>query len=181
MTKVAFRSEWSKTGVIDKLLSELNSGTKLNSDGAIQFTAHDHRDLFYLLADAITYPGSITRRDVSAISYRSFIDLRRLGLVNRKKLISEISIAITNIESMPNKRFTMWTKCRLSQMNFVKGLRFKVDGVLIRTSSHLPKWLRLEEHFLSGFGRINPNDLPFFGYFIISTDARNENEGQLYT
>lgn len=61
-------------------------------------------------------------------------------------------------------------------MSFAKGVRFDLEGVAVRTAPRLPKWLRLEEHFISGVGRIDPNALPFFGYLIFSVEARNENE-----
>lgn len=176
VTRVSFRKEWSDSGVIDKLLSELNDGTEPNPEGSITFTVSDHRDLFFLLADGISYPKTITRNDVSAISYRSFLDLRKSGIVSRNSLISEIAKRVTLLEQAPKKKYTMWTKCRLRQMSFAKTSRFGVEGVAIRTSAHLPKWLRLDEHFISGVGRIKPNDLPLYGYLIFSTEARNENE-----
>jgi hypothetical protein len=173
---VSFRKEWSESGIVDKLLAELNDGTELNSEGSITFTASDHRDLFFLLADGIAYPATITRNDASAISYRSFLDLRKNGRVSRKPLISEIAKRVSALEQAPRKKYTMWTKCRLRQMSFAKTARFDVDGVAIRTTPYLPKWLRLDEHFISGVGRINPNVLSFYGYLIFSTEARNENE-----
>ena len=159
-----------------ELINELNSGTELNADGNIAFTAHDDRDLFYLLADGITYPDSITRMDASAISHRSFLDLRKSGEVSRKPLISEIASRVGALESAPRRKYTMWTKCRLRSMTFAKTVRFDVKGVAIRTSRHLPKWLQLSEHFISGIGRVRPNALPFYGYLIFSVEARNENE-----
>lgn len=176
MTEVSFRRKWLESGIVDKLLSELNDGTELNSEGSITFTANDHRELFFLLADGIIYPDTITRNDVSPISYRSFLELRKSGPVTRKPLISEIAKRVGALEQVPKKKYTMWTKCRLRQMSFTKTARFKVEGVAIRTSAHLPKWLRLEEYFISGVGSINPLVLPFYGYLIFTAEARNENE-----
>lgn len=172
MAGVAFRSEWP----IDKLLSELNSGTEVNSEGSITFTARDHDDLFFLLADGVAYPKTVTQNDVSELSRRSFLELRKNGIVKKKPLISEISKRISALICAPRHKYTMWTKCRLKSMSQAKSSRFEVDGVGIRTAPHLPKWMRLEEHFVSGVGRINPNVLPFFGYMIFSVEARNENE-----
>jgi hypothetical protein len=176
MAGVSYRKEWSESGVIDKLLTELNAGTELSSGGGITFTATDYRDLFFLLADGITYPDTITRNDASAISYRSFLDLRKKGNVSKKPLISEISKRVVELLSAPRHKYTMWTKCRLRQMSFAPTVRFKIDEVSLRTSSRLPKWLQLNEHLISGIGRIEPNVLPLFGYLIFSVEARNENE-----
>lgn len=162
MASVSFRRAWSDSGIIDKLIAELNRGTEPNSEGNITFTAHDHRDLFFLLADGITYPESITRNDASEISYRAFLDLRKKGNVSRKPLISEIAKRVGELESAPRKKYTMWTKCRLRQMSFRKSVRFDVEGVAIRTAARLPNWLRLEEYLISGVGRIDPNALPLF-------------------
>ena len=162
MKGASFRKEWSDSGLIQKLLNELNDGTELGSENNITFIAGDHRDLFFLLADGIAYPDSITRNDAWDISYRSFLDLRRKGRVDRKLLISEIAKRVTALETAPRRKYTMWTKCRLRQMSSTRTARFEVAGVKIRTSPDLPKWLQLEEHFISGVGRINPNVLPFY-------------------
>lgn len=70
----------------------------------------------------------------------------------------------------------MWSKMRLRQMPFAKPVRFSIEGVRVRTAAYLPKWLRLPEHFVSGVGRVKPDELPFFGYIIFTVEARNENE-----
>jgi hypothetical protein len=176
VTGVSFRKEWSESAIIDKLLAKLNDGTEPNFEGSITFTTRDHEDLFFLLADGITYPETITRNDASTISYRAFLDLRKSGRVSRKPLISEIAKRVTALEQASRKKYTMWTKCRLREMRFTKTARFNVEGVAIRTSPYLPKWLRLDEHFISGVGTINPNVLSFYGYLIFSTEAWNENE-----
>lgn len=133
-------------------------------------------DLFFLLADGVTYPETITRNDVSAISYRSFLDLRKTGSVAKKMLISEIAKRVAELERAPQKKFTMWTKCRLRHMSSRKSVRFDIEGVNIRTVARLPKWLQLEDYFISGIGPISPNVLPFFGFLVFTVEARNENE-----
>lgn len=176
MKSASFRKDWLESGVVDKLLSELNAGTQPTPEGGIQFTASDHRDLFYLLSDGITYPDTITRSDVSEISYRSFLDLRKNGQVGGKSLISDIAKRVAELESAPRCKYTMWTKCRLRQMSFAKSERFNVEGVKIRTAPYLPNWLQLDDYFISGLGDIKPNVLPFFGFIIFTVEARNENE-----
>ena len=176
MTRVTVRKEWSDSGIIDKLLAKINDGTEPNSEGSIAFTTRDHEDLFFLLSDGITYPETITRIDASAISRRVFLDLRKSGRVSRKPLVSEIARRVVALEQTPQRKYTMWTKCRLRQMSFTKTARFNLEGVAIRTAPYLPKWLRLDEHFISGVGTINPNVLSLYGYLIFSTEARNENE-----
>lgn len=176
MTGVSFRTDWKQSGLVSKLLAELNSGTEVNPHGGITFVADDHSDLFFLLADGLTYPSDLTRNDTSAISYRAFLDLRKQGIVTEKPLLADIGRRVRDLQAAPRVQFTMWSKCRLKQMSLHPTSRFTLDGVSIRTADHLPQWLRLEEHFISGVGRIHPNQLPFFGYIIFSVEARNENE-----
>jgi hypothetical protein len=176
MTSVAYRKEWSESGIVDKLIAQLNAGTEPNSEGNITFTAGDSEDLFFLLADGIVYPETVTRKDVSAISYRAFLDLRKNSKVSKRQLISEIAKRLAELESATRQKYTMWTKCRLRQMSFAKCVRFDVEGVAVRTVPRLPRWLRLQEYFVSGLGRIDPNVLPSFGFLIFSVEARNENE-----
>jgi hypothetical protein len=162
MAGVAFRREWP----IDNLLSELNSGTELNSDGSITFIGRDNDDLFFLLADGVIYPDSVTRNDVSEISRRSFLDLRKNGIVEKKTLISDISKRIAELICAPRHKYTMWTKCRLTQMSFAKSARFEVNGISIRTAAHLPKWLQLREHFVSGVGHKSVRFAIFWLYYL---------------
>lgn len=176
MTGVSFRTDWKQSGLVSKLLAELNTGTEANSDGSITFVANDHSDLFFLLADGLTYPSDLTRNDASAISYRAFLDLRKQGIVTEKPLLADIGRRVRDLQAAPRGQFTMWSKCRLRQMSFHPASRFQLDGVSIRTAAHLPHWLRLDEHFISGVGPIHPNQLPSFGYIIFSVEARNENE-----
>jgi hypothetical protein len=176
VTGVSFRKKWTESGIIDKLLAKLNDATEPNSEGGINFTTRDHTDLFFLLGDGVTHPETITRNDAFTISRQAFLDLRKSGRVSRKPLISEIAKRVVALEQTPQKKYTMWTKCRLRQMSFAKTARFDVEGVAIRTAPYLPKWLRLDEYFISGVGTINPNVLSFYGYLIFSTEARNENE-----
>ena len=66
-------------GYVRRLIDQLNAGTELNPEGAITFRASDFEELFFLLADCIVYPRDVTRADMSGISYRAFIDLRKTG------------------------------------------------------------------------------------------------------
>jgi len=172
----SFRRDWEKSGAVNHLVKLLNEGTEKNPDGGITFVAQDHRDLFFLLADCIVAPSDVTRNDVSAASYRAFLDLRRQGNVATGILISEIAERIEALRKKPRNKYSMWSKMRLRQMAHNRGSRFKLDDVSIRTTYRLPNWMVLEEHFISGVGDINPNTLPFFGYVVLSTEARNENE-----
>lgn len=172
---VAFSSDWVQSGDITRLIAELNAGTELAGQG-ITFKVRDHEDLFFLLADGIHHSESITRADVSSASRRAFIELRKKGDVSQEALITEINKKIAKLQSAPLKRFTMWSKFRMRQMSFSPGCRFTIETVRIRTAARLPKWLQLDEHFISGIGHIYPNVLPFYGYIICSVEARNENE-----
>jgi hypothetical protein len=174
-TQVAFSCDWVQSGDIGRLISELNAGTELKG-GAVQFKVRDHEDLFFLLADGIRHSEAVTRADISFASRRAFVELRKKGDVSQDALIREINKRIAKLQSLPVKRFTMWSKCRLKQMSFSPGCKFTIETVNIRTAARLPKWLQLEEHFVSGIGRIQPNILPFYGYVICSVNARSENE-----
>lgn len=170
------RVAWLGGGSPASLLQRLNDATELNERGSISFIRNDHRELFELLAHQICFPEGFSYRDVSAISYRAYLDLRKEGAVDQKSLISLIAQRVEQWKTRPLKTYTMWTKMRLSQMASASGLRFQFDGVFVRTVANLPKWLSLETNFISGIGDVNPNVLPFFGYAILSTKARSENE-----
>lgn len=174
--KISLKNSWNKSGNFQRLLKELNDGTSKNADGGITFEVRDHQDLFFLLSECIGSDAELTRRDISGISYRSFIDLRKNGPVRQSDFLAEISKRARDLSTIVRRPHTMWSKMRLKQMAFHPGTRFEFDGVRIRTVARLPKCLRLEEFFISGIGHINPNDLPFFGYVIATTNARNENE-----
>ncbi len=164
-------------GSLPALLKRLNEATEPNEKGSISFVRTDHSELFDLLAHLVACPQDVTGKDVSAITYRAFLDLRRKGRVAQRPLISLVAKRINELRKKPLKTYTMWTKMRLTQMAFSKSVRFKFEDVSVRTVSRLPKWLQLEPHFISGVGDVKPNTLPFYGYVIVSTKARNLNEG----
>lgn len=176
MTRAAFRRDWNESGLVRRLFDRLNNGTEISSEGGITFRAEDFKELFFLLADCVVFPEDITRSDVSSISYRAFIDLRKNGPVDSRALLKEVAQKIAELRSEPRHVYIMWSKMRLRQMPFAKTVRFEFNGVKIRTAAYLPKWLRLDEYFVSGVGRVKPSVLPFFGYIIFTVEARNENE-----
>lgn len=173
--RVAFRRDWLQSGAVTRLLERLNDGTQPSEGGGISFTATDHDDLFFLLADCIVAPSELTRNDVSSASYRAFLDLRKHGPVDAKHLLSAISERVSRLIATELKTFTMWTVFRIRETPGLPGNRFQIDDVSINIYSALPSWLRLQEHFISGIGNINPNTLSFFRYIVFRTPARNEN------
>lgn len=174
--KAKARPAWKDGNLVGKLIERLNAATEPTDGGSISFKTFDHAELFDLLADLVQKPGSLTEGDMAAISYRAFLDLRKVGEVSAKPLIAEIGKRAAQLMREPARRYTMWTKMRLKQMPFVPNSRFKIGMVDIRTAASLPRWLHLDRYFVSGVGDIDPNKPVFFGYLIFSVDARNENE-----
>lgn len=175
-TRIAFREDWLKSGAIARLLQRMNEGTEPTGSGAISLKAGDHRDLFFLLADCIVMPGELARSDISHLSHRAFINLRKNGPVTPPKLLSEISERVNHLLSVPSKTFTMWTAFRVRMDIDARGSRFRIDDVRINLYRNLPKWLCLQEHFISGVGIINPNSILNYYYLVCNTTARNENQ-----
>jgi hypothetical protein len=59
-------------------------------------------------------------------------------------------------------------------MPFARGFSISWNGVRIRSVARLPAWLAVNEYFLSGHGRIDPRPPVFYGYLVLSCDARDE-------
>ncbi len=171
-----FRKGWTESGNTRRLIQALNNGTRRNDSGGITFTADDHSDLFHLLADGVTGSENLSVKDKSAISYRSFIELRKVGIVEQRQLESEMSRRARELLSSGRSKHTMWTKIRLKQFELSRSIRFNYDDVRFQISPKLPKWLMLDDYWISGIGDIRPDDLPQFGYLVANVDARNENE-----
>lgn len=174
---IRYKSDWIENGSLKKLLGELNEGTELNENGSITFTARDHSELFDLLADGIVGPNDIGHEELSALATRAFLDLRKGGEVDLEGLIAKIRTSFRQRNREPLKSYAMWTKLRLQHLHHGQGARFQIDDITIELTNKLPRYLQLEEHFVSGVGRIDPNRLPFFGFVIVRSRGRNATHG----
>lgn len=169
---VRYKKEWESNGNIARLIRALNEGTEPNESG-IEFTASDHSELFDLLADGFNLTADIGHAEIAAIARRSFLDLRMSGAVGQVALIKAVQAKVRQRDAQPSRDFSLWTKLRLQHLHQGMGSRFRIDEVSIELASSLPQYLQLQEHFVSGVGRIDPNKLPFFGYVIVRSRGKN--------
>lgn len=176
MANISFRKDWMKSGTITKLVHKLNEATKPNESGSISFVRRDHEELFFLLTESIVIPKGLSRRDLSAISYRTFIELRKLREVSEESLLAEMGQRVRSHLNIPSKTFTMCAKCRLQGMPLVPASHFSIEDVNIRTTAYLPKKFQVSEHLITNMGYIRQDKPPSYGYIIFTTKARTENE-----
>ena len=174
---VRYRRDWEKSGHIGKLILLLNDATQLNENGSIQFVADDHSELFDLLASAFEGVSPLTPSEYSPLIKRAFLDLRKIGCVEKQILLDDVKHRVRDALNEDPKRYTMWTKLRLRDFRLSHRTRFTLDDVTIEFVRHLPKYLHVEKHFVSGVGQVDPDVLPFFGYTIVRTTGRNVAEG----
>lgn len=182
MPAIKYRSDWESAGHVKLIVDTLNDGTSPNSEGGITFVDHDFEEYFFLLADCLTYDPELLRSEISKLAYRSFIDLRKNGPVKASDLLREANSRASELLRAPRKTFTMWTKLRLTQVSQAPTFRLKIGSVSLRSAARLANWMRLEEYFISGVGRIHPTDPANYGFLICSATARNEDQAarQIY-
>ena len=174
---IRYRREWIENGSLKRLLNELNEGTEPNENGSITFTARDHSELFDLLADGILGPPDIGHAELNGLARRAFLDLRKSAEVDAEDLIKKVRNRVRQRNREPFKNYAMWTKLRLQHLHPGQRARFQIDDVTIELTDSLPRYLQLEEHFVSGVGRIDPNRLPFFGYVVVRSKGQNVTDG----
>jgi hypothetical protein len=176
MTTVSYRQKWIETGRLKRVLAKINDGTSVNADGAIQFDDFDFQQYFDLLADAFHSPDTLTPREISSLVYSACIDLRKLGPVQRDKLLGLVNKKASEALAVAPRPFTMWTQLRLRQMVWSRGFKLSFQDVRIEGRARLPKRYRLTDYLISGHGYIRPNKLSDFAYLILRCDARNEED-----
>lgn len=175
MATIAFRPDWEKNGRVKKLIEVLNAGT-LPNDAGIQFVDHDFRQYFDLLTSSFRCPSDLTWSEINGIVCRAFIDLRKSGEVTSSALRSRVNAAASSALAESLQPFTMWTRLRLRDMNHCSGFKLRFDNVALEGVARLPKKFLLKDYFISGIGNIYPNTSSGFGYLILRTSARNEDD-----
>jgi hypothetical protein len=144
-------------------------------DGVVHFLTFDFDELFEIVQDAFQLPPAFTRRQIRRMLRQALLDCRKAeGKMNEVSLLKRLEELVKGELAQKQVRFTMWTKFRAQQMSFAPGFSIVWNGVRIRSAAGLPAHLRLDEYFLSGHGRIDPRPPVFYGYVILSCDARDE-------
>ena len=174
---IRYRREWIENGSLQRLLKELNEGTEPKENGSVAFTVRDDSELFDLLADGIVGPTDIGHAELNGLTRRAFLDLRKSAEINSEDLIKSVRNQVRQRNREPLKNYVMWTKLRLQQLRPGQGARFHIDGVTIELTHSLPRYLQLEEHFVSGVGQIDPRRLPSFAYVIVRSKGKNVTDG----
>ena len=174
MPAVSYRTEWQKTGRLRLLLGKINEGTSPGENGNVTFTDHDFQQYFDLIPDAFRHPEEITPGEFRSIVYRAAIDLRKYGLITAENLLKEVNQRAVARLQLVVRPYTMWTRLRLRDMASATGFRLRFDDVSLEGKARLPKWLQLEDYFLSGQGQIEPTSDADFGFLIVKVRAPTE-------
>lgn len=176
MVTVSVRSEWQKQQRLRAVLQHFKERTSVNADGAVTFDDWDFTQIFSLLDDAFRYPDSLAPREMSSLIRNALIDLRKRDAVDESSFIAAINTAASTALRIPLKRFTMWTALRLTQVHQHGGFDLKYRDVTLRGRARLPDRYKLRSYVLSGFKRIEPNQLLNTSYLICRVEARNEDD-----
>lgn len=159
------------------LVDEFEETTALTSDGNVSFLSAGSDELFHMLPDAFSWTPDLSRREVRSILRSSLIACRKTGAIKEAEILGKAQdLACARLAEKP-RRFSVWTKFRAQQMPLRSNFSLKYRSVRLRSAKVLPKYMRIDSYFISGFGDVDPNDPSFFGHLIMQCDARNEEAG----
>lgn len=148
--------------------------TAVLPNGDVQFLTIGHDDFFEILPDAFEFPPTFTRRQVRKVLRRGLLDCRKANTMSEAALVKRAELLAKAELAQKPVRFTLWTKLRATQMSFSPGFTISWNGVRIRSAKRIPAWLRVGKYHLSGFGEVDPEPPAFFGFVVITCDARDE-------
>jgi hypothetical protein len=171
--KTLRRSKAVNDTALKLLLKEYENGTAPTPDGSIQILTDDYNHILEIIPDAYDFPSDFTRSQAVSLLRRALIETRKSGSLTSERLLASAQQFAASELSRKPRRYVMWTKFRAKQMASSKQFAMQIGGVKLRTAKQLPKFMRIEEYFLSGFGQIDPKPPAFFGYIILSCEAKD--------
>lgn len=167
------RSKQINDQLLIVLLSDFENCTTV-SNGKLSFNNIDFDEIFEILPDAFRFSQQVGRRVAIGILRQSLIDCRKSGTLTIDTLLNRANELDRAARTVPNQRYTIWTKFRATNMAHHSGFRIEWQGVRIRSSARLPARIAQGEYFLDGVGRIFPDRPQGYGHVIIGCDAQNE-------
>lgn len=148
--------------------------TDLNEEGGLSYRSLEVMQLEALLPDAFEVDKRLTHRQCQHV-FRSALHKCRIdGNASIDYLLKSAVNKAEEILSVRPENYSMWTKFRASQMWKSPGFRLRYEDVMLTTTHKLPKYMQLQEYFFNGFGRIFPDNPPFYGYIIARCKQRSE-------
>lgn len=168
------RSKHVSPEQLTALLTAFFEGSKVNAEGAVQYLRYDFSHLFEMLPDAFEVTSALTPKQMQGVLSQALLQCRKAGHQSEEALVDEAErLAKKELAKKPSK-FTLWTKFRARQMPHVPGFKMLWNGVSIRSARKLPRYLQVQDYFLSGYGHVEPEEPVFYGYVIFSTQARDD-------
>lgn len=168
------RSKAVNDVALKHLLSKFSEGTLPTPEGSLQILTDDFDHMLEIIPDAYEFPAVFTRRQKISVMRRALIETRKSGPLTPVRLLASAQqFAVSELSKKP-RNYKLWTKFRARNMTLSKQFALQIGHVKIRSVSNLPKYMRLEEFFLSGFGRIDPNPPSFFRYIVFSCEGKDE-------
>lgn len=141
--------------------------------GGLSFASFsDINDREDMLPDAFNIKPPMQRSAAIRLFSKALHKARRDGPLTTESLVARAEQIHRSERAISLKTYTLWTKIRVGGIDQVNGFRFRWNGVSIRTSSRLPKWLTLKTFYNSGVGEVDPSRPEGSGYIIVSCRER---------
>jgi len=159
--------------MLDALLREYESSTE-PSEGGHRYKSLDFMELYEILPDAFVVRPSMRRSEAIGVFCKALRECRRAGTMNSDAIIEHATAILKKARAVPREQYTLWTKFRASDMPQDQECQLVWRGVKFIASANLAHWLRCNEYFLNGVGRIDPDKPYSYGHAVLTCDDRNE-------
>jgi hypothetical protein len=165
--------KWVTDQMLDALLRQFEESTQL-TDGGLSYQRYDFNELYEILPDAFVVKPPISRSEAIGLFAKAIRECRHASTMSGDAIAKRASAIQKAALAVPQVPFTLWTKFRARSMAHAPGFTLRWHDIRLRSAAHLPDWLRREEYFLNGVGRIFPRKPDLFGHVILSCDDRDE-------
>lgn len=171
--KVSF-SKLIEPSVRHQLFKAIEEETDLSSDGKVTWSGFRGIDEYIsVLRDAFIFPPEISRREGSLIVWRGILNARERGVLSDSSVLEALQrITDDRLADRPRK-FSMWSRLSFQMPPTSKDLRFSHEGVAIRLSGQLPRYMTIPSEHFAELSPVSTKDKPGFGYVVAGTRARN--------
>lgn|GEM_PF-1789619 len=174
--KVIFSSFLNAT-LRHNLLKNIQDFTEINEEGAVSWSNITDVDQYIeVLGDAFIFPDELSRHEKSSMIFNGVINARKSGNLTDSSILKSLQQITDEKLDEPLRQFSMWSRLSYHPNASSRSYYFNYEGVSIRLSTHLPKYMQIADTDFLSLRPISTKDKPGSGFLISSTRARNSTQ-----
>ena len=156
------------------LLTEMWACLEMQEDRLVYKNADLFDGLAPVLSEHIRFPAHWYTGEVSGFTRRAALDAKKGGAETPKGFLDHLERLSRPLIEANFQPYRIWTKISAAGIGPRSRVVIKIGEGSVVLSKLLPKSLQISEYFISGVGRVNPNEPKGGVYAIASGKFRSD-------